>query len=271
MLCILLLRSPGQDFLDKRDACGNSPMRLILHAGTHKTGTTSIQKALADNRGRLCKQGLIYPDGGAAFGRDSKSHHLFAHALTGSDPMGRRKAEIFLNSARSLASSGDTILISSEPVYRHVAAHDPSAGPADYWTLRRQYLETLAGVLRGFDVTVLLYFRERASFAESMFLELVRKGHGVGTFQEFLARDEHRYDYERQLELFSEIFATVRVESYEAARDAGLVTSFFRVIGFPAPPGVENIWERRSHVPERPLFSSEADRQAFLAKYSRPG
>jgi hypothetical protein len=246
-------------------------MKLILHAGTHKTGTTSIQKALADNRAGLRKQGLIYPDGRVPFGYDNRAHHLFAHALTGRDPMGRRKAEAFIGAARAMASSGDTILISSEPVCRHVAAHEPSIEPPDYWTLRRRYLASLADVLGGFDVTVLLYFRERASFAESLFLELAAKGNSRRTFQEFLAAHEHRFDYERQLDLFREIFGTVQVESYEAAQAAGLVKSFFQAIGFAMPPGAEKIWERRSMRPEQPLFSSAEERLAFLAKYRRPG
>ena len=48
-------------------------MRLILHAGTHKTGTTSIQKVLADNRDWLRERGLIYPDGGSVFGGRSRT------------------------------------------------------------------------------------------------------------------------------------------------------------------------------------------------------
>ncbi|MBN2824280.1 MAG: hypothetical protein JXQ76_03065, partial [Campylobacterales bacterium] len=41
--------------------------KLYLHIGTHKTGTTSIQKALANNRNKLNEKGLSYfydnPDG----------------------------------------------------------------------------------------------------------------------------------------------------------------------------------------------------------------
>jgi hypothetical protein len=32
--------------------------RLFLHVGTHKTGTTSFQSYLADNRTRLCQEGV---------------------------------------------------------------------------------------------------------------------------------------------------------------------------------------------------------------------
>ena len=34
---------------------------LVLHIGTHKTGTTALQEALAAARHRLKAQGLVYP------------------------------------------------------------------------------------------------------------------------------------------------------------------------------------------------------------------
>ena len=75
-------------------------MRLILHAGTHKTGTTSIQKVLADNREWLRERGLIYPDGKSAFGKTSIPHHRFCRSLNGTDPDGFRKANLFHFGAR---------------------------------------------------------------------------------------------------------------------------------------------------------------------------
>ena len=57
-------------------------MRLILHAGTHKTGTTSIQKALFDNRVLLREYGLIYPDGRGVYRKERLAHHGFVHGFT---------------------------------------------------------------------------------------------------------------------------------------------------------------------------------------------
>ena len=37
-------------------------MRRILHIGTHKTATTSLQTALYNNRHSLAEQGVIYPN-----------------------------------------------------------------------------------------------------------------------------------------------------------------------------------------------------------------
>lgn len=35
--------------------------KLILHVGCEKTGTKSIQRALANGRRRLAERGIIYP------------------------------------------------------------------------------------------------------------------------------------------------------------------------------------------------------------------
>jgi hypothetical protein len=224
---------------------------------------------LADNRASLREKGLIYPDGRGLFGNTATPHHSFAHALTGTDPMGRRKAVAFLNSACSSASPRDTILISSEPLYRHIADNDKFGYHRDYWNLRRRYLTSLSELLTGFDVSVLLFFRRRDTFAESLYGEVVQKGRWQGSFREFLSEYEPWFDYERQLELFRRILGDVHVESYEAARNAGLITTFFRSIGLPTPPGVENIWERRAANADQQLFSSPEERRAFLAKYQQ--
>jgi len=42
--------------------------RLILHIGTHKTATTTIQNSFHANRKLLAQHGLIYPDLGRAAG-----------------------------------------------------------------------------------------------------------------------------------------------------------------------------------------------------------
>lgn len=48
--------------------------KLILHVGPHKTGTTSVQAALYENRERLRSDGILYPDtvrGGQFVGQHS--------------------------------------------------------------------------------------------------------------------------------------------------------------------------------------------------------
>ena len=160
-------------------------MKLILHAGTHKTGTTSIQKALFDNRLWLRQYGLIYPDGGGVYHKARLAHHSFVHAFTGTSAESLDQAVQFLAGARAqIERLGDIILISAEPIYRHIWGYDDwqHFADADYWVRRNGYLTRLADALHGFDITVLLFFRERRSFARSLYAEVVcKKGHWQGT------------------------------------------------------------------------------------------
>lgn len=221
--------------------------KLILHIGTHKTGTTSIQAALAENRDWLRGQGLVYPDGGQIL-KTRLPHHAWSHGLTGVDPDKAAKSASFLDHASSLCRDGDTLMLSAEPIYRHVDGMDvyDFSGVGDYWDRRRRYVDNLAAKLDRFDVRVVVWFRERESFARSLFAEMTNKGHWDGPFDRFTEAFAVWFEYERQLALFRAAFQNVDVFSYEVACETGLVPYFFERIGFPTPAEAQDIWLRRT-------------------------
>ncbi len=49
-------------------------MKLLVHAGIHRTGTTSLQGFLADNRAALAKHGILYPG-------EARNHQQLCWAL----------------------------------------------------------------------------------------------------------------------------------------------------------------------------------------------
>lgn len=223
--------------------------RLILHAGTHKTGTTSIQKVLADNREWLWRRGLYYPPGGSAFGGSDIPHHLFCRAFNGIDPEAPAKSALFLDEAERASLPSDTVVLSSEAAYRHVYGHGgwDHFTADDYWPMRVRYLERLAGALARFDTEVLLFFRDPEEFARALYDELVLRRkllqHDPTTFRTALAP---WFDYERQIGAFRRAFAKVRVLSYDEACRTGLIATFFAALGFPMPDGAGSVWRRRS-------------------------
>jgi hypothetical protein len=88
--------------------------RLILHIGSHKTGTSAVQRAADDHRNTLLEQGLLYPKTGQWH---DKSHHKWTFALwdeaSGPETLERLIAE--LKAERDLLEhQADTILLSSE-------------------------------------------------------------------------------------------------------------------------------------------------------------
>lgn len=109
-------------------------MRLILHIGSGKTGTTSIQKALSLSRNYLTQKGVLYPELGNA-----DNHNLLAASFreTG-QPQPRRLLGRYGSSDGVLLASRDawlavkqqaerndfhTVILSGEFFFRHVEHH----------------------------------------------------------------------------------------------------------------------------------------------------
>ena len=59
-------------------------MKFILHVGTHKTGTTSIQKYCRKNEDVLKEESILYPNFDVIGKPKRYAHHEVAHALADS-------------------------------------------------------------------------------------------------------------------------------------------------------------------------------------------
>jgi len=134
--------------------------KLVLHIGTHKTGTTSLQDQLFQSRESLAAQGIIYPDLSPHSG-----HHGYltdwihlpkAYELPGGG----------LNNLRNLANkyrgSDQTVFLSSEEFSRAGG----QGGSVDFADLR--------AIFEGYDVQVICVLRDQLSFLQSVYLELSR-------------------------------------------------------------------------------------------------
>lgn len=220
---------------------------MLIHAGTHKTGTTSIQAVLSEHRKELRKQGLVYPDTKPYLGGGRHAHHRLAHALVGLDRDTLHTAHRFWDDTKAAARSGDTILLSSEAFYRHVheVKNWRSVSKEDYWPLRTRYLSRLAEMVGdAAEVRVVLFLRRPDAFAESLYRENVTKSLTKAPFSRWLRRTHPLFHYDAQVTAFSSVFPSVDVYRYEDAAADGLVEAFFQQIGFVAPG--EGPWTRRS-------------------------
>jgi hypothetical protein len=230
--------------------------KLVLHAGTHKTGTSTLQEMLHQHRGALLRESdLYYPDPAPWFGESFVAHHIVAHAIATGE--GLQKVEDFLSFlGRQQITSRATTLLSSEVFYRQrlVGVDDPVEA-------RQMYLDRLAGYLSSFDVTVLLVLRRRDAFAESIYHERVSKGYS-GSFQESLTEVAALLDYRTQIAAFDSVFESVETVGYEELRRAGLVEGFLGVLGAEVPSGYEAPWVRRSPDARLSLWMAKRNRSA---------
>ena len=136
--------------------------KVILHVGTHKTGTTTIQDTFALNRDLLSERGLVFPQIGKASGQhglvtDWIDLPKYYHLDTSSKDAWKRLA-------RDHARSDRTVLISTEELSR--------GNPAS-----RVDMKNLRELLSGFDeIKVVCCLRNQISFLQSIYLQVVKSG-----------------------------------------------------------------------------------------------
>ena len=81
-----------------------------IHVGPHKSGTTSIQWFLQENRAELLKRGYFVPESETKRG----AHHTLAEGLAGLE-VGEHRQPLVANSIRAIAETpAEAIIISSE-------------------------------------------------------------------------------------------------------------------------------------------------------------
>lgn len=206
--------------------------RLILHIGTHKTATTTIQNTFAANRALLARHRLIYPELGRVAG-----HHGLAMQWLPLPAVYELPGGTAANWARvaALAREGGTVFLSSEEFSRgqplpRVDLHD----------LRRR--------LAPFDqVEVLCTLRDQLSYLQSIYLEVSKKhvpppwptflasslasGYGAGLFLDFNALDDFLRGAFARAEIRYLDFATSQ------AAPGGILGEVLRQTGVGLAPG----------------------------------
>jgi hypothetical protein len=235
--------------------------RLVLHMGTHKTGTTTIQRALHRDRDRLAKLGVHYPDPEPLFGKAVAHHHQFARAVTRVDDERYPAAKAFVAHIGSRATAGDTVVISSESLYRHVhgkRSWKAIGDPEVVEDRRRRYLSRIMRLFSGFDLEVLLFVRRQDRFVESFYAEKILKHLEQESFVSWRETRVPFADYSSQIALLESVCPRVVVRRYEdAAGDVERV--FYEHVGLPAPD-----------VPARHRRSADA-RLLLWMRDARPG
>jgi len=179
---------------------------LIFHVGTHKTGTTSIQTMMQDNRPFFEGQGLYYPRSGQV--RNGGQHNI-AWELNGDagfDPALGTLAE--LEAELAVARVPDAI-VSSEDF--------------EFWYDQPSKLQQIADMATrlGMKVDVVLVVRPVRDYVESLFKELLKHGlqQSREEFVDQLVREGHyefrertyRFDYPAMIEGFYTIFGRENV------------------------------------------------------------
>lgn len=242
------------------------PGRILLHVGTHKTGTTAIQQALLDAAPALRARGILYPNAAWSFGGHpgrswGAAQFRFAAALADPEDRHARRLAAFRQRLSEGVRSHDKVVLSAESLYRHLLAPRGAAlSEAERRAAREAYVGRLADFFEGFEVEVVICFRRPDSFAESVYQEVAASTGSRMAFAAFLRRDAFRWDYAFQLGLLARHFP-VRAFGFEAAAAEGPVEHFFRELGLGEPPPATG--PHRASVPKRAA--------SWLLRHKAPG
>lgn len=229
--------------------------KLFLHVGPHKTGSTSIQKFLLDNRAELFKSNLVYPKRfQTIFG-----HHKFRDLV-------EKKAF----SEEDLAFYNDeshNFLLSSE----------------DFISLNKEHFEYLRHSFESKQIIVLFTWR-RASFKlYSIWQETVKHG-GTQSFfayyHEHLAKpaQSQMLSADLKLNMFCNVFGkeNVKIIDYEASTaNSSLLHDFVTTLdmkwdsAFVTPEKNSNAVNRSMALEDVEVI--RALNQIFKTKYDKHG
>lgn len=151
--------------------------RFIIHIGQSKTGTTSLQSFLSENRKNLVKQGICYPDvrrGGMAL--HLLNHNSLADSLTGNGRYPGLSAEEYFEQFFHQAEQAgcDTILLSGESFFG--GAPQPWDVPVgeSFHSIYANKLKLLKSLLRGRECKVIAYLRRQDAWLESIISHVIR-------------------------------------------------------------------------------------------------
>lgn len=173
---------------------------MLLHVGTHKTATTSLQSTLSSASAELLAHGTLYPEAG----RVGLAHHNIAWGLVGDDRFepGRGFLDELADEVRVLRPP--LVFLSSEDF--EYLGHS-----VDSLRVLRRWIRQL-----GYKPLVVVSLRDVAGYLESLYAELVRHGL-IEDFDLFVrsalsARQVvfrgwvFQLDYERLVASFAEVF-----------------------------------------------------------------
>lgn len=215
--------------------------KLVLHIGTHKTGTTAIQGAMAANVPALKAQGYAYPLFPARFeGVPNDRNGYFIGRLVKDVVKPGSIEEDRLALAQTCSAELEKYLDAPEDVILSDERLWYSAtGYGQYWTVLRSLMEDIG--FREFEI--ILYLRRQDRFAEALWNQFVKGDTRMTeSLQEYLNGKVMRRvcDYAKGLDALADTFGkeNLSVHVFDRARMKGgnVVPDFVNAIGVDIAP-----------------------------------
>jgi len=136
-------------------------LKLIIHVGTPKTGTTSIQIYLDKKQGKLRRKGILYPHNHKNLHNpNAPKHQWFEKNLV------TTHLDNFIENVKNIISQvkedTHTIILSSEGIYNY------------WWDFPDESKDILCELGKRFDIEIWAWFREPLDFIEDYYNQCIR-------------------------------------------------------------------------------------------------
>ena len=219
-------------------------MTIFLHIGTHKTGTTAIQRHLGRNADFYASQGLWYPRESELLpgGREAPTHLNIARSLDSSSkpkPYSDAQLQVMAQALVSKARHHEHTIVSAEAFWRiGFGRIDQEEDREQMWQRKAENVQRIRALFGSdADVQVVCVIRERAAYLQSSYSEFVLATFYRKSIHKFLKTFRYVADYQKQLEAWQQHFP-VRTLSYETlCEQRDLTQRFLHTLAGPlAPP-----------------------------------
>lgn len=210
-------------------------MKTLIHIGQHKTGTTSIQSYLQDNRGDLARHGLYVPLKIAGYG--NPSHFILNVYALAEDRYSSKKEEIIREKGAGYLSEVEIELKKDiKNIYNEALKKKCSRV---IWSNEGLYLlNTEKEYKRLIDlfsehskeIEVICCFRGVKSYRESYKKQLAKQNISLSNNPDsyrYLHSDSWLFDYKKKKNLLSRVFDKCTYFSYDPIDN---VTKFLEAI-----------------------------------------
>ncbi len=191
-------------------------MKIHLHIGTHKTGTTSIQAFAHENADLLLRHGVYWPDPIRLLAR--KQQHVVLRRLLQHGDIGTASRFVSEALKDADAAGAHTLLISSE----------------GFSNAQEDEIAQLLKMFEGHEVWLVAYFRNIYGYARSAFLQHMKYASKRPPLSLTVSAIQRNLDYDALLARWRRLLpeAALDIRSYDREK-ANLVPAFFARLGVP--------------------------------------
>jgi len=221
--------------------------KLVLHAGTHKTGTTALQVFAKQNPTLLGQLGVYYPHNGIP--HSGVGHHLLAWSLTGQE----KDALLWPDQGRSAAHTWRAVI--EEGLERPEQLILVSS--EELSTLNEGQIRNIGEIASGYELQVapVLYFRRFDDYLQAIYTTNVLLGYPIEhrPISDYLAEYRIWLDYTRPLAAWRTVFGTAVVARpfhRTTLKSNSIICDLFDQLGYSVDPNDVRAYTRtNSGVP----------------------